>query len=307
MGTLLHISSRRSSELLGRVVVGRSRRSDLRIPNRRVSAEHAILTWTGVEWQVRDLGSTNGTFLDGHRLAVGSHSRVRRNALVAFGDPEDAWQLVSDSPPLPQVCHVGSDTLLDQDGPIIGLPSVDDPVATIYWTAGGWRLEQDGSSVEILGTSRHTVAGEEYEVRFPPQLAGTLGGGTPTRDPGEPLSGFRFIFSRRPQVGVGMDAEGRSGRLHLQPRAHHATLLVLAKRRLADVVAGVAVDDAGWVEFDELTATLTVEPKTLNVHIYRARQELARHGICGAGGIVERRATTKQLRFGGRTVTVLDV
>ena len=68
MGTLLHLPSRRTYVARVRQLVGRSRNSDLRIPNRRVSAEHAILAWSGYEWLLRDLGSTNGTYVNNERV-----------------------------------------------------------------------------------------------------------------------------------------------------------------------------------------------------------------------------------------------
>lgn len=307
MGTLIHLPSRRAALLSVRQVVGRSRKTDLRIPNRRVSAEHAIIAWSGVGWMVRDLGSTNGTFVDGKALAVGERIRLRRNSLLAFGDAEDAWRLVSDSPPLPSIVNLSDGSRLEQEGPIIGIPSGADPEVTVYWSKTGWMVERDGSGEPLLDTSRVTVDGIEYEIQFPEELAGTLAGAEEEDDTGEPLSGFRFIFRNHGSAGIGMDAEGRSGRLLLRPRAHHATMLHLAKQRLHDIQAGVSVEDAGWLSYDETAAALGVDPKTLNVHIYRARQELARHGICGASAVVERRSHTKEVRFGGAAVTILDV
>lgn len=50
-------------------VVGRDPGSDMTVDDPRVSARHASLSWTGSGWQVVDLGSKNGTFLDGARVA----------------------------------------------------------------------------------------------------------------------------------------------------------------------------------------------------------------------------------------------
>jgi len=307
MGTLLHLPTRRSATIAVRQVVGRSRKSDLRIPNRRVSAEHAIVAWSGVSWVVRDLGSTNGTFVDGRRLGIGERVRLKRNALLAFGDPEDAWRLVSDSPPLPTVVDVVTGESLDQEGPILGIPSTEDPEITVYWSKSGWVVEADGKARPLLDNTYVRAGTREYEVQFPEELAGTLAGPEEVAEEREPLQHFRFIFRGHEHAGVGMDAEGRNGRLKLRPRAHHVTLLALAKERLHDIQKGMSADLAGWRDYDTTATRLGIDPKTLNVHIYRARQELARNGICGASAIVERRSESRELRFGGVAVTILDV
>ncbi len=307
MGTLLHLPSRRTHTVAVRQVVGRSRKSDLRIPNRRVSAEHAILAWSGSGWVLRDLGSTNGTYVNGKRLSVGERIRIRRNTLVAFGDVEDSWRLVSDSPPLPSIINVATGERVVQDGPMLGIPSAEDPEMTVYWSKAGWIIETAGEVRPLLQDTRIAVGDAEFQIQFPEELAGTLVDTELADDDGEPLDGFRFIFASDGQGSVGMDAEGRTGRLKLRPRAHHATLLLLAKERETAIHAGLDTGQAGWVDFDETAARLAIDPKTLNVHIHRARQELARHGVCGASSIVERRATTRELRFGGVAITIVDV
>ena len=48
--------------------VGRSELSDLRIDSDRVSREHSVIVEEGGRFRVRDLGSTNGTFLNGRQI-----------------------------------------------------------------------------------------------------------------------------------------------------------------------------------------------------------------------------------------------
>jgi hypothetical protein len=306
MGSILHLTSRRSANLSSRQVIGRSRKSDLVIASRRVSAEHAIMAWSGVNWVVRDLGSTNGTFVDGKPLLVGEKVHLRRNSLLAFGDSEDAWRLVSDSPPLPVVIDVATGLAVESEGPILGIPSAQDPSLMVYWANHGWMVEQDGNLHSLLETIRVTVSGRMFEIQFPEALDRTIAeeDQPPNRD--EPLSGFRFTFRRDGGGGIGMDAEGRSGPLSLRPRAHHVTMLHLAQRRMNDIVSGVEPMEAGWMPFDQTAQHLGVDPKTLNVHIYRVREELAHHGVCGASAVVERRPQTRELRFGSNAVTIFD-
>lgn len=63
-----------------RVVVGRSKGADVRLPDRTVSELHATLERSSDGFSIRDEGSTNGTWLNGAQLAVG------RARLLASGD-----------------------------------------------------------------------------------------------------------------------------------------------------------------------------------------------------------------------------
>ncbi|MGE3675965.1 MAG: FHA domain-containing protein, partial [Polyangiaceae bacterium] len=49
-------------------VIGRDEAVDLCIPVQSVSRRHAEIRWEGSQWLLRDLGSRNGTLLDGQRI-----------------------------------------------------------------------------------------------------------------------------------------------------------------------------------------------------------------------------------------------
>jgi hypothetical protein len=66
-----------------RVVVGRRPDADLSIQNTTVSRDHAVLRREGDGWQLRDLGSRNGSFVDDQR--VSGRARIAASAAVRFG------------------------------------------------------------------------------------------------------------------------------------------------------------------------------------------------------------------------------
>src|ERR1700742_4494867 len=99
MATLVKHPAGPRSMLLSRHLVGRSRLADLRMTEPTVSGEHAVLRWTGRDWELHDLGSRNGTIVDGRRLAPGERSALARGAVIAFGQADNAWRLVDDAPP----------------------------------------------------------------------------------------------------------------------------------------------------------------------------------------------------------------
>lgn len=56
------------------LTIGRSEQSDICFANRTVSSQHAVLSSAGGQWQVRDLNSLNGTFVNQRRVGTTSLS-----------------------------------------------------------------------------------------------------------------------------------------------------------------------------------------------------------------------------------------
>src|SRR5512139_3250522 len=59
--------------LAGSMLIGRDARAGIMIPDASVSARHAMVDRDQRSWRVSDLGSTNGTFVEGDRV-VGQKS-----------------------------------------------------------------------------------------------------------------------------------------------------------------------------------------------------------------------------------------
>ncbi len=77
------------------VAVGRSSSVDLMVPDRMLSRRHARLYLDGGDWLVEDLGSHNGTFLNGSR--VESPARLKDGDVLALGGSSVTVTLASES------------------------------------------------------------------------------------------------------------------------------------------------------------------------------------------------------------------
>jgi pSer/pThr/pTyr-binding forkhead associated (FHA) protein len=73
-------------EIGARLLVGREADCNLRLPGGFVSRHHCALMFDGFTLRLLDLGSKNGTFINGHRIANGEANLLQEADLVSVGD-----------------------------------------------------------------------------------------------------------------------------------------------------------------------------------------------------------------------------
>jgi transcriptional regulator of acetoin/glycerol metabolism len=82
----------------GAVRLGRETEAGPRIDDPRMSREHAEISFRDGQWHVEDLGSRNGTFVDGQRVARSvdcSHAPVVRMGRSVLLGVQDIWRYLS--------------------------------------------------------------------------------------------------------------------------------------------------------------------------------------------------------------------
>jgi hypothetical protein len=283
--------------LRARVLIGRAPHCDVVIENRKVSGEHAVLVWEGGEWSLRDLTSRNGTWTDRERVSSGGRVVLRPGDRLYFGTTELAWELGDGGPQLYATRPDGGEPVVGDSG-ILALPDPDSARVTVYQDERGrWVADRDGSLDVVADRTVLQVDGIRFELGLPRGLP-------PTED-GE-LSLFEATFA----FGVSGDEEyveleliQGARRRRIQPRAHLYVLLTLARIR-AEQQAEDSEGESGWVHQEDLARMLGCNDNYINLAIYKARKQLAKAGLVGAPGIVERRVGTRQMRFGAPNITV---
>ena len=154
--------------LFSRHLVGRSRLAHLRLTEPQVSAEHAILCWTGREWEVHDLGSTNGTLVNGRRLAPGERVALVKGAELVFGTGGSCWRVVDDRPPMAMAVPLDGGEPQLADGDLLVLPDEAQPEVTIYLDGEGeWWIEQSGAVERAVDGRELTVQGRRFRLHLP--------------------------------------------------------------------------------------------------------------------------------------------
>ncbi len=80
----------------GHILIGRGKLCDIRIGNTTVSRHHALISYTPEGVMLVDLGSTNGTYVDGHQ--IDSHSLVTGES-ITVGDCKIEYTLDDERQP----------------------------------------------------------------------------------------------------------------------------------------------------------------------------------------------------------------
>ena len=277
-----------------RSLVGRSRLAQLRLSEPTVSSEHAVLFWERAAWRVRDLGSLNGTFVNGKRLPTGGSHALGVADRVGFGEPSGDWRVTSADAPEPCAYQEGDEVGCFGRGGLLLLPDEASPEASVYTHAGRWVIEHAGAVAEIESGERAALSSGVWRLLLPEIEAArsTETAGLRTAE----LSLQFKVSKNEEEVEVCVFRDGVARTL---PR--HAclyTLLTLARHRMV-----AAQEDETWIHAEELARQLRCSREKLNVDIHRIRRLFQIAGVHDATDIVARR-NVHELRSGGASIAV---
>jgi hypothetical protein len=290
MGTIQNERTGTTHSLPAQCLIGRSASCTLQVDDAYASSEHAKITWTGNEWTIRDLGSSNGTFVDGDRLEPGRARPLNVGARVGLGDV-DGWVMDSDGAPTAVATATDGSGSVAAIADLLGLPNDDAPEVSIHRDATGrWIAESaDGSSEVVYDQSVVEAGAKSWRLDLPVESEAT-----PMADVSLSLATTRFRFAvTQDEERVAVTLIVRGLETQLEAREHSYLLLTLARARRED--AHLPVDERGWRTISELQRMLRLQSNAINVAIHRARQQLAGAGLEGAAGIVAVRRGARRL------------
>lgn len=274
----------------------------MRVDNPRVSGEHAALHWTGERWELRDLGSRNGTFTGDKLLAPGVRLALSAGDAFSLGGPGRGFVLEDASAPAARARTVSGRVREALPGPLV-LPGEDDPQVSIFEDASGaWVAEMPEATRTVQDGDAIEAGGETWILELPAPFGATWHAGTagPTLE----TIALRLAVSRN-EEHVEVTVRHEEKEMRLPSRNHQYLLVVLARARLADRQSGPG--ERGFVEREELCRMLAVDTNKLGVDIFRTRKQFGELGIHGAADIIVRRPATGQLRIGTERVEVVEL
>lgn len=301
MATLYWKTAKKRIALRGRSLFGRHPECYVRVDSPKVSSEHASLHWVNGVWELRDLGSRNGTYVDNRRLAPGDRAVMKKGATFSLSRSAAVFEMVDAAPPAATATHKESGKVYVADSGMLALPNEQNPQVTIFSTSDDvWQIEMESQVRSVVNQEAIKLGDATYIIEVPTAHPETLQSGAS----GVLLESIRLHFAVAPdeeQVDVTVLMGGQSKRL--VPRAYHYMLLTLARARLADAHAPASM--RGWLGRDDLCNKLDMDLNRMNVEIHRVRKQLAALGVQGAAKLVERRPGTHEIRLGVADIEVV--
>jgi pSer/pThr/pTyr-binding forkhead associated (FHA) protein len=311
MGVLIRCANGERHRLASRFLVGRSPSNHLRLPDSWISAVHAELLWKGSAWELHDLGSRNGTYIDGERLEAGARKAVSDRVEIAFGDVGDPFRLLDAGPPM-AVALSNDDQRRESEAGLLILPDPEAPICTIcYDLRVGWVVEWNDGAREQLAHDATLVAGKQtWRLELPRIVDHTW---DPTGVRVNVASSTMQITLRDPEQPLAKGEEPleirllqRDRVLRLPDRTYNRLLLALAEHRLEDEAAGTPHHKAGWLDIDDVLDLLDMDEVTFNVYISRARRDVAKLAVEDAASFIQRRLSPRRVRLGVRKVEIIE-
>lgn len=283
-------SSKREFQVPCRCVIGRSTLSELRLESRRCSSEHATVTWSKGKWHVRDLGSSNGTKVNGRSLFPGDRVQISSGSTLQFGDDSEIWTVIDDEAPEPCAIELGPQTCVWGAQQLLMLPSATAPEASVFVGSGEWRAD-NGIDERTLELGDIVQVGSRYWRVLVPDL----GGARPVRTaaPELELSELTLVFSASP-AKIAVTLQHGAASVTVPARASLRTLAALARIRLR---SGEPEQEGGWTSLHALADMLRCSPELVNLDVHRLRGLFQEVGVRNAAQLIER-DDAKRLRIG---------
>ncbi len=287
--------------------IGRDPRCNSVLTEDSVSRFHARFSWCGSYWSIKDLGSRNGTFINGRKRQAGETHQINAGDRIFFGDRQQEYLLVQDLEPVSCLITSGDDGT-ETRIPLVNLlplPSPEAPLCTIFSTKEDrFTMEDETGAVMVLEHGRKIRTGNTL---FEVVLARERNDLEQTCALESNFAGLRSIHL---DIAVAPDEESAevmlqigSSRHTLLPKVHFYLLAHLARIRASQTTENydpdkhIFEDGHGWVDCDVICDDLLINREHLAQQVFRVRQDFKKCDPVVAERIIDRRLRGK-LRIG---------
>lgn len=293
MGWLAHIRTGRRLPLNTETVVGRGPSADIRLDEGFVSSLHAALTWAAGGWGVKDLGSNNGTAINGSAIPPATRRRVEEGDEISFGMSSATWTLVDAGPPQPWATRTSDGEVVSGRDGILVVPSAENPKGSIFGgSLDAWRFENSDGVEDIADRQTIQVESDTWTVRLPSSLGST-----------RTSHGSRIqLCLSDVQLVIEVDPDGRGGSIGVESDAESFSFPLGHTMVVLEQLARARLAGAGWIDREHLLDSLAMTSNRLNVAVFRLRRQFAEAGFADAAQIVER--GQKRLRLGATRIVM---
>ncbi|HKO52624.1 MAG TPA: FHA domain-containing protein [Polyangiaceae bacterium] len=296
MAVIQRNSDGRKIHIPHQLVIGRADSCDLILDVSSVSSHHAVIRWNGARWVLADLGSRNGTYVNGHRLAPRSAKLhpLSRGDEIAFAEREEVWTLSDDAAPNCLLVPVddGLATITLVRGQSIAWPDENHAVALVFFQHEAWHVEDAEGSVQRLKDGETALLGDQsFMFHSPGPVPETPAAAAPIARR-ELVLAFVHVRVAPDEETAALRVDIGGEELPVAARSHLYLLAYLARMRKVTPTTA----DHGWVPVERACRDLQADPEGLAVLVYRCRKDFESLHFHDASRVIER--TRGLLRIG---------
>jgi hypothetical protein len=304
MALIKNIRTQQSLTVEPELMIGRSSTCRLRVEERYISSCHAMVRWTGSNWQVKDLGSRNGTFVNGTRLDASVCRDLMQGDQISFGHVDERWELLDSAAPHPMLIPEDGGDPVQLICMVTGIPDAEAPKATAFRDRDGlWKIEDEQGAIKALRQGQSIeLVGRSWRFSSPDAVGSTE---AVLADAPPPVQ-LTFRVSLDEEHVELLVVRGERI-LELGARSHNYLLLQLARARMRDERDGISDTSAGWVYREDLERALAADAARLNIDVFRIREHFSKFGLHDCLTIIERRPRTGQLRIGTGKLQIVNL
>lgn len=303
MAFVEHVATGRTYRLSAHCLIGRAATCTVRLDSELTSNLHAEIRWNGSAWELHDLGSLNGTFVDDEPIETGGRRPIETGTQIAFGDRQERFEVADDSPPVAVAIRQDGHLVAAKNGFLL-LPDEESPVCQIFQDAADrWVVEAtDGQPQALLDGGTLQLGGETWTLELPVITKGTA-------PLGMSLDSLTLrLWTSRHGEHIEVELVQGSTSKRLESRSHDVLLRRLAEVRLEDQKnRELSEREQGWVHVETLIKDLGVNRNWIDVSVFRARQLFAEAKVRGAAGLIERRRDSGEMRLTVKRIEMVQL
>jgi hypothetical protein len=308
MAVLRHNGHPEWRSLSARTLVGRRSHCQLVLDQTHVGREHAVLSFDGERWHVRDLASQNGTFLEGSRLRPGIDYEVEAGTVLCFGNVEDGWEMVVDGGPDPAAVADDGQIVAGENGMLALPPGANENELELLVERQHdgleWAAYRADSSLVVHDQQVVVIAGRRWTLLLP----AVLDVGASTQQAG--VQGTTIILRTSSD-----ETELRSARIVVdkaskeieRPQTAWKLVLALAKYRLEREAGDPSKGADAWMPVRRACKAAGIQYGQFAYTLHRARKYLAAAGAPDAGRLIAQRENNgeREVRLTECNVTIV--
>jgi hypothetical protein len=268
------------------------------VSDAHISKVHAFIEWNEQHWLLRDV-STNGTWLNGNKLSRDQVAQLNVGDVISFATKsDDTFEVSNVHPPCDCLVPIEHSREAIQLEPLHLLPGNQSQKIVLSYnnqTYSWWQeildnnLSQSIPPFELNDQEYLTVDGLTWQL----QINSTTAETQLLRPTITSLDQLTFLLhTSLDEESTQVVIQSGEQNIDLLVRSHHYLTLYLARKRAADIQAGVDDCEQGWLYAEDVAKDLGLDASHLNIQIYRIRKQFvdALNNACDSSNIIERNA-----------------